>query len=101
MTVYVDSARHPLGRMFMSHMAADSIGELHDMARLIGVERRHFQNKCHPHYDICQAKRSDALRYGARLVTSKEIVRVALRAKALHEANVAAYHGDIDGDSAY
>lgn len=98
MTVYVDSARHPLGRMLMSHMTADNLDELHSMADQIGVARRHFQDKRLPHYDVCQAKRDDALRLGAKVVSSKEIVRVSKRAREIHRANCAAYHGDIDGD---
>lgn len=72
--------RHPLGRMLMCHMAADTLGELHAMADRIGVARRHFQNKpTHPHYDICKAKRALAVRAGAREVSSRELVSIFRR----------------------
>lgn len=74
--VYVDAPRHRLGRMIMCHMAADSIGELHMMADAIGVSRRHFQDGKRQHYDICKAKRSHAVRLGAREISSREMVRL-------------------------
>ena len=66
MSVYVDDASIPYGRMLMSHLVADSLEELHAMADRIGVARRWFQrDSSTPHYDVCRAKRALALRYGA------------------------------------
>lgn len=66
MTVYIDQANIPFGRMIMCHMVSDSIEELHEMAAKIGVARRHFQNHPrHPHYDICLAKKKLAIKNGA------------------------------------
>lgn len=66
MSVYVDDAAIPYGRMLMSHLVADSLEELHAMADRIGVARRWFQRDAStPHYDVCRSKRALALRYGA------------------------------------
>ena len=75
MTVYVDDARHPYGRMRMCHMVADTSEELLAMAGAIGVARRWLQ---HPgtereHFDICQAKRRLALQAGAVSITQREL----------------------------
>lgn len=49
MTVYVDAAVHPYGRMLMCHMVAPDLGALFAMAERIGVDRRHFQDpRCMP-----------------------------------------------------
>lgn len=71
MAVYVDNPRIPFGRMLMCHILADTFGELHAMARAIGIARRHFQGD---HYDICAEKRDVAIRCGARPVSSRELV---------------------------
>lgn len=65
MAVYVDKPIYAYGRMKMCHMLADSFDELHGMADKIGVNRRWFQNKRTPHYDICKSKRVLAIQYGA------------------------------------
>lgn len=82
MTVYVDDMfRHPFGRyrsMKMSHMLADDLDELHAMAEKIGVARRHFQGD---HYDVCMAKRSLAIVFGAVPVTLKQLAAMAYRRK--------------------
>lgn len=65
--VYVDHMQASYRRMKMCHMLADSDEELHAMAELIGVERRHHQKPGtpHSHYDICRAKRKLAVNAGA------------------------------------
>lgn len=80
MTVYVDSAMHPLGRMLMSHMMADTLDELHVMADRIGVDRKHFQQHSrHPHYDICKSKRALAVVYGAVPVSTRVMLNAIRR----------------------
>lgn len=79
MSVYVDSAHLPFGRMIMCHMIADSIEELHSMADKIGIQRKWFQNKgLHPHYDISKGKRALALLNGVIFLETKEF-RIKLR----------------------
>lgn len=75
MSVYVDFPLWKFGRMVMCHMMADTIEELHDMAERLGLRRAWFQNGKHPHYDICKAKRAEAVRLGAKEVTTKELLR--------------------------
>lgn len=87
MTVYVDDMKASYGRMVMCHMIADTDKELHAMADAIGVRRKWFQ---HPgswrrHYDIALSKRKLAVKYGAREVTTRELVMV-LRARREKEA---------------
>ena len=61
MAVYVDKAQHKLGRMVMCHMLADSMDELLEMADRIGVKRKWFQPRSHPHFDICKSSRAKAI----------------------------------------
>jgi signal recognition particle subunit SEC65 len=77
MAVYVDDARNSYGRMLMSHMIADSLEELHEMAGNVGLRRKWFQNVRLPHYDLCQSKKRLAVNYGAIEVSAKELIRIA------------------------
>lgn len=83
MTVYVDDMyKLPLGkfrRMKMSHMVADTVDELHQMADKIGVQRRWFQGD---HYDICMSKRTLAVQLGAKEVSIREIAALARKMKS-------------------
>ena len=77
MTVYVDNVRVAFGRMKMSHMVADTLEELHEMATKIGLKRKWFQNhKLHPHYDVSMSRRVLAIKYGVKEVTSRELIRI-------------------------
>lgn len=80
MTVYVDDMhRLPMGqfrRMKMSHMTADSEGELHAMAAKIGVARKWYQGD---HYDIALSKRALAVKAGAKEVTLRELAMMVRR----------------------
>lgn len=79
MTVYVDNARHRLGRMVMCHMLADTDDELRAMARRIGVDERHHQGD---HLDVCLRMRARAVAAGAVEITQREAVRVRRRLRA-------------------
>lgn len=72
MSVYVDEAVWPFGRMIMCHMMADTEDELHAMADALGLRREWFQGD---HYDISKGKRREAVKLGALEVSSVELVR--------------------------
>jgi hypothetical protein len=80
MTVYVDNAKNPLGRMKMCHMLADTVEELHEMAARIGLKREWFQDHArHPHYDICQSKRRAAIEAGAVELSNHQLAKLLQR----------------------
>jgi len=54
-------------------MMADCLNELHDFAQLIGI-RRHWFDK--DHYDISPEQFHDAVMSGAKVVTSRDLVRL-------------------------
>lgn len=74
MTVYVDNYRAKFGRMIMCHMAADTLEELHQMAEKIGMKRSWFQGD---HYDVSLTRRKLAIEFGAKEISSRELVRIA------------------------
>lgn len=73
MTVYVDNAHIPYGRMIMCHMVADSHSEIHEMADRIGINRNWFHRG---HYNICQAKRAAAIAAGAVEIGMRRAARL-------------------------
>lgn len=77
MSVYVDNYCAAYRGMKMSHLAADSLDELHEMAERLGLRREWFQDKNLPHYDVCKSKRALAIKLGAKEVSSRKIVEVA------------------------
>lgn len=86
--VIVDDGKRPYGRMLMSHMVADTEDELHAMADKIGIARRWYQDRSStPHYDVCQAKRSLAVEYGAVEFSTRELVHwIRARRRAMLDA---------------
>lgn len=71
MAVYVDPVREYGGsREFRwprsCHMYADTLEELHAMARAIGMRREWFQDhRDFPHYDLVPTRREKAVSLGA------------------------------------
>lgn len=68
--VYVDEVKHyPKCKWrykYWSHMWADTVEELHEMAIKIGHKREWFQNdKRLPHYDVTPSRRNLAIKHGA------------------------------------
>ena len=84
MAVYVDDMAAPFGRMVMFHMVADTDDELHAMADRIGGARRWHQKPGtpHSHYDICKAKRAQAVAHGAVEIDRAGLVAVIKRKRA-------------------
>lgn len=83
MTVYVDEAKHPFGRMLMCHMMADTTEELLAMAQEIGVDPKWIQKPgtAYEHFDISKQKRAMAVSCGAVEVTSRDLGRMILARK--------------------
>ncbi len=89
MTVYVDDARIParVGRVYgrWSHLTADTRDELHQFAAALGLRRTWFQtckrsSACQPaqrcvhwHYDVTDAKRSEAIAAGAQAIGIRDM----------------------------
>lgn len=83
MSVYVDDAIWPFGRMMMCHMIADTLEELHAMADRIGVQRKWFQDKRIKHYDISTSKRAIAVASGAIEVDRRQFVHLTKKQEGL------------------
>lgn len=80
MSVYVDDAKIPYGRMKMCHMLADTEDELHRMADRIGVKRRWFQQQASvPHYDVSLSKRRLAVEAGAVELGRRDVGKLIQR----------------------
>lgn len=76
MAVYIDSANNKFRGMIMSHMIADTLDELHVMAKKIGMKKEWFQEDASfPHYDVSISRKKDALKLGAIEIERREIVR--------------------------
>jgi hypothetical protein len=87
MTIYVDDMRlkATVGSLTArwSHLMAgpgDDVAELHAFAARIGLRRSWFQGppKHHPHYDVTDTKRQQAIREGAKPITWREAGEMAV-----------------------
>lgn len=60
------------------HLMSEDLIELHKFAESIGLKKCWFHGvrKGHPHYDLSEKKRLQAIQSGAILVSSKELVRL-------------------------
>lgn len=71
--IYVDKYQFPFRNMKMSHLTADTRDELHLFAALLGLKKDWFQDGRHPHYDVSESKRLEAIAAGATEVDSFEL----------------------------
>jgi hypothetical protein len=83
-SVYVDSEQNRFRHMVMCHMVADTLDELHEMAQRLGLRREWFQTSRSgmPHYDICQTKRVQAVRFGAVEINRRQLVELVRKQRA-------------------
>ena len=66
MAVYVDNVRIPWRGSQWCHLVADSLDELHQFAKTLGLKRAWFQAHASlPHYDVTVEVRVMALSRGA------------------------------------
>ena len=73
MTVYIDTSSNNLRGTSYCHMTADTMEELHAMARQLNLGMPSFQNKPrHKHYDVTARKRLKAIALGAVLLSPRE-----------------------------
>ena len=80
--VYVEDMRVQFGRMKMCNMGADTTEELLAMVDAIGMQRKWIQSAgtYREHFDVCLAKRTIAVAYGAvELATTKDFVKRQMR----------------------
>ena len=87
MAVYVDDAVHRWRGLRWAHLMADTVDELHAMARRLGIPGRAFQNKASGvHYDIPADLRPLAIALGTQPLsrhTDRERLRAVIaRARA-------------------
>jgi len=79
MPVYVDSIMMHgwvmRGRRVKScHLIADTIEELHEMAKKIGLKREWFQEGSTPHYDLVPSRRQAGVALGVVELDRREYV---------------------------
>jgi len=80
------------------HLVSDhSLEELHEFAACLGLRREWFQMKSIPHYDLTGEVYERAIERGAILVTSREIVRRAVRLR-FKSVTVSVYEASCNGD---
>ncbi len=78
--VYVDDAEVLKHGYAWFHLMADSIQELHEFARSIGLSARAFHHGArHPHYDITAGQRRRAILYGAVAISVRDAVQIGRR----------------------
>lgn len=66
MAVYIDSEGIRWRNRLWCHLVADSLSELHEFARRLGLKRQWFQaHGAYPHYDVTMTVREKALGLGA------------------------------------
>lgn len=99
MSVYVDDMRAPFRGMLMCHMIADTSQELLAMADRIGVQRKWIQypGTAKEHFDICMAKRAQALSAGAFAVTERELAVRVMQKGGLAPAQASLFGERADG----
>lgn len=74
--LYVDRIQNRGWRYGKScHLIGDTLEELHAFAIRLGMRREWFQDKPgKPHYDLTEARRTEAVRLGAVELSNREFI---------------------------
>lgn len=75
--IYVDAAVWEFKGALWCHLAADTLDELHEGAKALGLRRQWFQSPTKaswPHYDLSPKRRSKAVEMGARQIGRHETI---------------------------
>jgi hypothetical protein len=78
MSVYVNKLRTRYGGLTLCHLLADTLPELHDMARRLGLGPELFQQDRIPHYDLSRARRDQAIADGAKVIDRHQLAELML-----------------------
>lgn len=82
LAVYVDNVRVAWRGRMWCHLVADSLQELHEFAKQLGLRRSWFQHSAsYPHYDVTVEVRELALEMGACHGNRIQIISCARRLK--------------------
>lgn len=82
MAVYVDRAKVPFKGKEWCHLMADTLEELHDFAKIVGIDPRLFHRSAsYPHYDITLEMRILVIAYGAIDADRKTIIMCGKKLK--------------------
>jgi hypothetical protein len=70
--IYIDKANWNWKGKKWCHLLADTVEELHEFAKKLGLKREWFQDKkSFPHYDLVESKREKALELGAEEIKNR------------------------------
>ena len=81
--IYIDRLKFYENYGYAAHMISDvSVDDLHRFAKENNIHRRFYHSsRKHPHYDIIAENYNRAIKGGAKVVTSKEIIRILKNAR--------------------
>lgn len=83
MAAYVDSMAIKWRGNTWCHLVADSLKELHETARQLGLRREWFQAAAsYPHYDLTTQTRARAIMLGVLIGDRRQIIRCARALKS-------------------
>ena len=84
MTLYVDHARLCYGRMKMSHLVADTLEELAEAAKRLGLQRWvQYRGEGKEHLDVCESKRTEAIKNLDAVPVTQRMIYYAIERKKL------------------
>ena len=78
-SVMIKDGAKKYGKKWCHMMTDGRLKELHEMAEKIGLRREWFQDSYHPHYDLVSSKKTLDIRFGAKEVSARDILKICGR----------------------